>query len=228
MSAKGSRSKTETPPAPRLARYVRVGVSLLLIAHLTVVIATPMVVVPPRSLLASRITAFAAPYLQAGNISHGYAFFAPDPGPSHLVRFEMEFSDGRVEKGVFPNLKEQWPRLRYHRHFMLTEQLAGSFVESQPPPKFGDTPEALAEWEEAVRYWKIDRSFFMERARSYAQHLLVAHGAQTVRLTLIRHEMPTPAAFLAGRRLDDPTSYVTVDVDPFVTVTDTGTGKEQP
>ena len=36
------------------------------------------------------------PYLEAAYLDHGYAFFAPDPGPSHLVRYELEFDDGGV------------------------------------------------------------------------------------------------------------------------------------
>jgi hypothetical protein len=38
------------------------------------------------------------------------------------VRYTIEHQDGRREDGVFPDRDAHWPRLRYHRHFMLAEQ----------------------------------------------------------------------------------------------------------
>ena len=62
-------------------------------------------------------------YLNLLYLNHGYEFFAPDPPPgTHLVDYQVTQADGNVVKGRFPSLDEQWPRLRYHRHMMLTEQ----------------------------------------------------------------------------------------------------------
>ncbi|MCA9248023.1 MAG: hypothetical protein KDA42_12930 [Planctomycetales bacterium] len=60
------------------------------------------------------------PYLNICYLNHGYNFFAPDPGPSLLIRYTVEREDGSTFRAVFPDLKKQWPRLRYHRHFMLS------------------------------------------------------------------------------------------------------------
>ena len=60
------------------------------------------------------------PYLNACYLNHGYNFFAPDPGASLLIRYTVEREDGSQFEAVFPDLKKQWPRLRYHRHFMLS------------------------------------------------------------------------------------------------------------
>ncbi len=60
------------------------------------------------------------PYLDIAYLNHGYNFFAPDPGPSLLIRYRIETADGQTREGIFPDLQTQWPRLRYHRHFMLS------------------------------------------------------------------------------------------------------------
>ena len=62
-------------------------------------------------------------YLNLMYLNHGYEFFAPDPGGSNLVRYTIRDSGGQeVTQGQFPDLKEQWPRLLYHRHLMLAAQ----------------------------------------------------------------------------------------------------------
>ena len=63
------------------------------------------------------------PYLDIAYLNHGYGFFAPDPGPSHLIRYTVEWSDGRTIHGQLPDRNRHWPRLLYHRHFMLAEQV---------------------------------------------------------------------------------------------------------
>lgn len=65
------------------------------------------------------------PYLDILYLNHGYGFFAPDPGPSHLIRYTIQYADGRTEQGQFPDTLI-WPRLRYHRHFMLAEQVSAA------------------------------------------------------------------------------------------------------
>ena len=65
------------------------------------------------------------PYLDACYLNHGYNFFAPDPGVSLLIRYTIEREDGSPYEGTFPDVRKQWPRLRYHRHFMLSSHSVG-------------------------------------------------------------------------------------------------------
>ena len=64
-------------------------------------------------------------YLDALYLNHGHAFFAPirrrrPPGPLPDVSIE----NAQYEtQGEFPNRKGQWPRLFYHRYFMLADQM---------------------------------------------------------------------------------------------------------
>lgn len=178
-------TKSKTPPdrpsyaAQTWSVRVRLFVSLLLAAHLMAVVVAPWSV-EPASLLSSYFWRAFQPYLQAAFLNHGYRFFAPEPGPSHLVRYELEWDDGTRVEGTFPNLEQHRPRLLYHRHFMLSE-----FLNSAPPD---------SEWE---------RSY----AQSYAQHLLRMHGADRVTLYLRRHLIASPEDVLRGQRLDDPQLY---------------------
>jgi len=76
------------------------------------------------------------PYIELIYLNHGYFFFAPDPGPSHLVDYKVEFDDGRPPvTGRIPDLATERPRLLYHRHFMLAEALTARFVPPDPPPE---------------------------------------------------------------------------------------------
>ena len=64
-------------------------------------------------------------YQNLAYLNHGYEFFAPDPSGTHLIEYLVTQPDGAVVEGHFPDLKEQWPRLYYHRKMMLAEQIAG-------------------------------------------------------------------------------------------------------
>ena len=78
---------------------------------------------PPSSILSQETAQTFRPYLELLYLNHGYKFFAPDPGrSSRLIRYELELPDGTTVEGIFPDRERYWPRLRYHRHFMLSEK----------------------------------------------------------------------------------------------------------
>ena len=172
------------PSGPSLwdRRWVRALVSLLLMVHLAAVFVAPWAA-PPSSPLVGNLWGFFRPYLQVMFLNHGYKFFAPDPGPSHLVRYELELVDGSRRDGIFPNLKEQQPRLLYHRHMMLAERLV-----VPPDMPFADV---------------LIKSY----ANSYARHLLYQHQASRVRLLYRTHNLPMPQDVARGMKLDDPRLY---------------------
>lgn len=165
---------------------------------------------------------YAAPYAQAGNISHGYAFFAPNPGPGHLIRYELEFEDGDKLSGEFPNLKLQWPRLRYHRHFMLSEQLTGMLQTGflQEPPPRPEDPRALPEYQRIMGNIARHQQLFRRRVASFARHLLSIYDAVNVEMRIVRHHIPGRKEFLDGRQLQDQSLYETLFTENF--------SKEQP
>jgi hypothetical protein len=114
-------------------------------------------------------------------INHGYDFFSPDPGVSHLIKYEV-FNDAgeKLASGQFPHRGEQWPRLFYHRHMMLVEQLFD--------PAGGDA--------------NVRESLYR-----IADRLMVANDGTQARLQLIRHHLLTPQQVLAGQRIDSQGTY---------------------
>ncbi|MDZ4782709.1 MAG: hypothetical protein SGJ19_20880 [Planctomycetia bacterium] len=175
----------------------RVIGSVLIAFHMAAIIIAPWSA-PPSSPLAQTAARPFQPYLQAGYLNHGYHFFAPEPGPSHLVRYELKMPGGSVKSGRFPDLAEHQPRLLYHRHFMLTEFL------NQIPPD-----EKSAEQWRTQPEWPLQQLSAGQRqlARGYADHLLNKHGAASVKLYLVRHHFPSPIDVQKGMKLDDASLY---------------------
>ncbi|NIO41435.1 MAG: hypothetical protein GTO41_15415, partial [Burkholderiales bacterium] len=89
-------------------------------------------------------------------LDHGYRFFAPEPGPGHLVRYEVTTSDGAGAAGQFPDRDRIWPRLLYHRWFMLSET-AFAASSSLPSPAeeqrwMADVRSQIGQLEQEGRY----------------------------------------------------------------------------
>lgn len=224
-------SSPTTPASPErrslwLDSKVRALVSLLIIVHLAAVI------LPPLSMEGSPLASIGwrglRPYIEAGYLNHGYHFFAPQPGPSHLIRYELEMPDGSRKEGEFPSREQNWPRLLYHRHFMLTEYLnvlhEGALRETELEREQQTQPQQQqrVQLPEPVNYYPpgseppepasnlpsaTDRELLEAYAQSYADHLLARYGAQRVTIHLVRHLIPFPEDVRSGRPLDDPQLY---------------------
>jgi hypothetical protein len=111
-------------------------------------------------------------------INNGYNFFSPDPEASHLIKYEIyNNANEKIADGQFPDRREQWPRLFYHRHMMLVEQ-------SRDPAAAGQG------WEAAI-----------------AERLLAKHDGDWVKLAMVRHHLLTPEQVKSGMRIDAPSTY---------------------
>jgi hypothetical protein len=170
----------------RLGTVLRVIISLWIVWHFAGVFLAALSIPPTSSLVLD--IAQRPPmqwYLDALYLNQGHSFFAPEVGPGTLVRYELYDQSGRVmEQGEFPKRGAYWPRLRYHRHFMLADQ------SSMP----GD--------EQFSKLWQ--RKYL----EAYARHLLrVNENAQAVKVQRIAH-WPLPRDYkLQGRTLTDPEGY---------------------
>lgn len=160
-------------------RWVRGGVSLLLVLHLLAIVSAPWAM-QPSSVLAQRVFSFFQPYVDLAFLNHGYHFFAPEPGPSHVIRYELQLDDGRLITGQFPDAQVHSPRLLYHRHFMLSETANRLAVDSAQQPALD------------------------ELSRSFADHLMEQYSASRATLYLRRHYIPTPDQVAGGMPLDAP------------------------
>lgn len=177
-AAPDSIASSQATPNPWPKRLI----SLAVLFHLTAVVVAPLAV-PPSSALFDSIRGILAFCINPMYLDHGYRFFAPEPGPSHIIRYELQLADGNRRTGQIPDRAEHRPRLLYHRHFMLSEQL--------PPPPEGAEPNLHG----AI-------------LRSYADHLLsVNPDAQSVTLTYREHLIASPLDVQKGQRLNDPKLY---------------------
>jgi hypothetical protein len=170
--------------ANRRQRLLRLALNAWIVFHVAAIVIAPAAVRPASDLVEAGWGLF-QPYLQILDLNHGYHFFAPEPEASTLLAFEAQRSDGTVVKGRIPN-REIVPRLLYHRHFMLTEQMKDAPAELQQ------------EW-----------------VGSYAEHLCRKYAAVRVKLTGQIHNLPTMEMVREGKRLDDPSSYEDEDLGTF-------------
>ncbi|MAT72793.1 MAG: hypothetical protein CMJ58_25210 [Planctomycetaceae bacterium] len=113
-------------------------------------------------------------------INNGYEFFSPNPSVAHVVDYEVMDDAGQtIAEGRLPDLRDQWPRLFYHRHMMLVEQTQTPDV----PPPLRDVADTAGEW------------------------LLTKYGGESVRMTLRIHHLLTPKQVRDGMATDDPSTY---------------------
>lgn len=160
--------------------WARRLVSLVLVYHLAGLLVGPATVEPcPR--VFQQIYPLFGGWLQLLNMNQGNHFFAPDPGASTLVQYRISTKAGGVIEGRIPD-RATWPRLLYHRHFMLTESL-------------GNTPETELRERRLI-------------CRAMARELLRQHDGLAVELTQLTHEIITLEESRAGVPLEVPDSYV--------------------
>ena len=114
--------------APLWPLPIRIAVLGVLMLYLAVVVLAPLTNPSGAPYLTEPMAKRAAPIHQALYLNHGYRFFAPDPGPSHSLVYEIETVDGTKIKGHFPDRENTSPRLLYHRWFMLSESMYREFL----------------------------------------------------------------------------------------------------
>lgn len=195
---------TETSLDPKFAtsRPFRIVASVLIIGHVWAIVGRPIEFAtqgpfgtsPSATLFRNPVRA----YSQFAYLDHGYAFFAPDPGPSHLIAATVKAKDGQTTELRYPDLGDQWPRLMYHRHFMLAEFLNNVYhPPGEPPQNIADNPIAAREWRMARRRYESVRD-------SIADCLRKQHPECDIAIERLQHRQPgLPEFFEENMPLDD-------------------------
>src|SRR4051812_31888803 len=222
MSKRDAPVQEPNPPAIEndhagLPLWGKLLISVLLVLHVAAIVSPPLAFAcrsrGGESGAARALARFFQPYAGAFFFDHGYAFFAPDPGPNHLVDYKVEFKDGRpLIKGRFPDLAAERPRLLYHRYFMLSEALNNRFV----PPEFAPepSPPALtasagererfaklkADYEAEKKRWQHARRQYEAMRKSIEEHLKYSYGADRVTLNRIEHLPADPEDVVYERK----------------------------
>lgn len=202
---RGPKHPAPTTPASISGTW-RAVISVLLTLHLLAIFFGTWSAVPPYSRLGRRLGSLARPYLEATYLNHGYRFFAPNPEASHLIRFEVMQQDGNVIEGRFPDPLQNWPRLYYHRHLMISETL---FMLTNTPPLEESPPE---QHPQILNQRALARTL----VSSLRDNLLHEYDGQEVKLWLVEHQLPSPLDVINGQTLDDPALYVEQSLDEYV------------
>ncbi len=176
-----------SPTASVATRVLRFIASLAILFYVAAVIIAPLSGPPPASELSQVILQPFRPFLGAFYLGHGYRFFAPNPGPGHSIRWTVTMPDGSTRSGSVPDAASDWPRLLYHRRFMVAEKIS-----VMVPPPF-----APAEAREAAR------RDWLPLVKATATNLLRSSGGTRVTLELVEHYLPGPEEVIAGTSGDD-------------------------
>ena len=225
----------------------RILVSVALAIYLFIVVAAPATHPVSNSELTEPVAKALRPIHQAFYLGHGYRFFAPDPGPSHIVRYSIKTQDGDSDKtGQFPDRRAHWPRLLYHRWFMLSENLFSDSQQFPDPALFergqrevhkqiGELRQAgrhkqaeqlQLDTEQEVAAQKESEKRINEIADAIGQHLLRIHDGQEIQISLHERGIPLPQQVAAGDGLDDP-RQVSPPIRTWVVIADTETETEE-
>ena len=171
-----------------ITKPLRLLFSILIIGHLLALVLPPLSVQTRgpvgQSPSVSTALEWVEPYSQLLYIDRGYAFFAPDPGPSHLIQAAITNPDGQRIEMRYPDLDQQWPRLLYHRHFMLSEFLQEIYHPPGPPEEL-----KKANPQEA-QYWSLSRSRYERIRQSIIDHLRHEYPGDDVAIARIEHLVP--------------------------------------
>ena len=160
------------------------ALNLAIMFHLVAICAAPLSV-SPSSELEQSLWDFTAPYVQLLYQNNGFHYFAPNPEGAHTVHYVVTYKDGKTERGLFPH-RGIWPRLLYHRHLMLSENLAAME---------GERRERMA--------------------RDFAYQVCKSHGAERVTLSLVRHDIAMRERIIAGGSLFDEDLYQEIPLGTF-------------
>ena len=173
------------------------------------------------------------PYSQWLYINHGYFFFAPNPGPSHLIECTWDDpgspkpAEGAVvstEKLLLPDRNEHWPRLLYHRYFMLSEFYNSRFAPAQ-------VSEEAKKDVEFMQQWAFYKELYDQIGASIVGSLKHSRHKEHAQLKRLERALPDSQQVLKegwtlndprlisvlSESLQDPAAVIPVDVLPSKT-----------
>jgi len=206
-------------PNPWLRRFA----SIVIVAFLAIVILGPLSNPIASRHLTAPLAEWVSPVHRALFLGHGYRFFAPNPGPSHLVQYKITRADGTQLESVFPDRETIKPRLLYHRWFMLSETVYSEHAQTPSHREFerlnlsrlqqvkalnkggrlvlARSLEATRKREEEAYQRTLKRIDVL--VRDIAKFLLDREGGEEIELTVFTRTLPFPAEVRQGADLDD-------------------------
>lgn len=235
------------PTTSGIGSSAKTLISFLVVGHLGMVLLGPLSVPIASEDLTLPLAKAVSPYHRALFLGHGYRFFGPDPGPSHIVEYTVRKQDGTTVDGRFPDSDTHWPRLRYHRWFMFSETFYED-VSSLPSPT--EQVKLIDEMEQEIEFYRIkgelasanqlihqrdqvvnDYETNNQRVSILKQHLadylLQLHDGDSVEIRLLERLIPRPVDVRSRVKLTD-SRYLSEpkSLGQFLPTKQNGTAKE--
>lgn len=226
----------ELKPLPPWSLPIRIAVLVLLMLYLSIVVLAPLTNPTGAPQLTTPIAQKVSPVHQALYLNHGYRFFAPNPGPSHIVVYEIEMAGGEQIKGHFPDRDNTSPRLLYHRWFMLSEsvfrQYANLSLDVRGEEQLRKVDERIAvlvnqgdvelskklteERDQGIADWERFDGLMLNLARNLVAKLgEAAESPKSIRMWLHRRIQPTVDQSKSGIELTDERFITQAEVAYF-------------
>ena len=196
---------------------------MFILAYLFVLLMGPLSNPITSQHLTAPIAAKLSPLHRGLFMGHGYRFFAPNPGDSHLVQYKITKDDGTQIEAMFPDRETVWPRLLYHRWFMLSETIFAEHAQTPSPNEFkklnfekservklllknaklqlGNELEKQRSQEEAE--YKKTMQRIKSLVRTTGEFLLERHDGEEIEISVVTRTIPFPAEVRQGADLDD-------------------------
>ena len=206
------------------SRLVRGLISAGLIFYLAVLFLGPLANPISSDFLTRPLAELVSPIHRVLFLGHGYRFFGPDPGPGHLVVYRVTDREGNVLERHFPDRESTWPRLMYHRWFMLSETIFNEHAMTPDEKSFRQTEVELGEQVKELKKngkFALSERIARERSKmanqyhdarrridelvsSLAGYLLQIHEGTHVELFVQERALPFTVQILTGTKIDDP------------------------
>lgn len=206
------------------SQAIRWLVSAALIFYLFVLFLGPLSNPVGSDFLTRPLAEFVSPIHRAMFLGHGYRFFGPDPGPGHSVVYRITDHDGDFTERRFPDRDQIWPRLMYHRWFMLSESIFNEHAMTPDEKSFRETDTELGEQVAALQkngkfalaeriarerskmadQYRDARQRIDERVTALAQHLMSVHDGKHIEMFVQERGIPFTVQVLTGTEIDDP------------------------
>lgn len=135
-----SNTAIPVPPPSKAPALVKWIVSLVLLFHFTAIISHVLSGGGP--FVMRQLSTLFRPYLKTMWLDNAYRFYAPDPGPTDVLWFHLNYADGSTRWTQVPRREDFYFRMPFQRHMSIA-LLASMMVEQEPVPA-RDNNESLA------------------------------------------------------------------------------------
>lgn len=220
----GNRSDQSSVSRQAISKNVKRCFSLAIVAYLAVVVLGPLSNPIGSEFLTRPLAKLVSPVHRILHLGHGYRFFGPDPGPSHLVVYRITGQQGELVEGHFPDRDRHSPRLVYHRWFMLSEtvfnehamtpdnksfrendtELEAQIKKLRTHGKFAISQRIARERQKISERYEDTRQRIDDLVIAIARHLLKSNNGTQIEMFVQERSIPFSVQVLTGTKLDDP------------------------